>query len=86
MKQEILCKSCAKNQKERVTHEPDDCYNEKCIEKWGEALHNYYCDLCGNIIKKGEACLARSLIGIGQTYFPWEEEFINKFKIGGKNE
>jgi len=82
MKREILCKACAENQKEKVTHEPDDCfYDEKCIEKWGKALHNYYCDLCGNIIKKGEACLARSLIGIGQTYFPWEEKFINKFKI-----
>jgi len=42
----------------------------------GKALIQLRCDICNRVIEEGEYCVARSTIGYGQTYSPWELKYI----------
>ncbi|MCK4526288.1 hypothetical protein KAW18_02855 [candidate division WOR-3 bacterium] len=92
MKQEILCVECSretgmiKTEDLRITAEdveeaggvivlPIPLPEEK-RKVYGEALEQFHCDLCNHKIEKGEECVARSIIGYGQVYKPWEHNYV----------
>lgn len=42
----------------------------------GQALREFQCDLCGKPIVEDEECVARTIIGYGQTYVSWEHDYV----------
>jgi hypothetical protein len=92
MKQEILCMDCNREtsviKAEELIITAEDVENaggvitlplpipEDIRKVSGNALDMFHCDLCNSIIEKGEYCVARSIVGYGQTYKPWEHNFV----------
>ena len=92
MKQEILCVECNREtsviKPEDLLITAEDVEKaggavslplpipEENKKKGGNALRTFRCDLCNRVIEKGEYCIARSIIGYGQTYTPWESDYI----------
>lgn len=95
MKQEILCVECSressiiKTEDLLITAEDVEKAGgvitlplpipEQVKKLGGETLVQIRCDLCNRLIEKGEYCVARSIIGYGQTYTPWESQYIKTF-------
>ena len=92
MKQEILCMDCNRETSVIKTEDliitAEDVENaggaitlplpipEEIKKVSGNALKTFRCDLCNCIIEKGEQCVARSIIGYGQTYALWEHDYV----------
>lgn len=69
MKRQIICLNCYA---ERLPLG----YGESVVRMAGMAKRDFYCDLCGSPIKKGEECRAESIMAPGQTYYTWEKDYI----------
>ena len=92
MKQEILCVDCNREtsviKPEDLEISSEDVEKaggtiylpiplpEEIRKVYGEALEQFRCDLCNKVIEKGERCVARSIIGYGQIYKPWERDYV----------
>ena len=92
MKQQILCLDCNREtsviKPEDLIITDKDVENaggvivlplpipEEIKKVSGNALDTFYCDLCNVIIEKGKYCVARSIIGYGQVYKPWEHNYV----------
>ena len=92
MKQEILCVECnretsvIKPEDLKITAEDVEKAGgvitlplpipEEVKKSFGKARMQLRCDLCNKVIEKGEVCFVRSIISHGQTYAPWESEYI----------
>jgi ribosomal protein S27E len=92
MKREILCIDCnretsvIKAKDMRITAEDIEkeggsillppLLPEEIKKVFGSASNVFCCDLCNRIIEKGERCVARSIIGYGQIYKPWEHNYV----------
>ena len=95
MKREILCVDCSREtsiiKPEDLLIYAEDVEKaggvitlplpipEQVKKLGGEAFVQLRCDLCNRTIEKGEWCIARSIIGYGQTYTPWESQYIKTF-------
>ena len=92
MKREVLCVDCSREtsviKPEDLEITVDDVekaggsiclplpIHEEVKKVSGEAITQFRCDLCNRLIEKGEYCIARSIIGYGQIYRPWEHDFV----------
>lgn len=92
MKREILCVECSRETSiikpedlEITTEDVEKAGGvitlplpipEEVKKVFGEALDQFCCDFCNRIIEKGEYCVARSIIGYGQIYEPWEHDYV----------
>ena len=92
MKREILCVECSRKTAKIKTRDlyitAEDVEKaggafelplpipEDVKKVSGNALDTFHCDLCNVIIEKGEYCVARSIIGNGQIYTPWEHDYV----------
>jgi len=94
MKREILCVECEKETRGIIAGDitAEDVKKaggaislplpipEEVKKVSGYALAPIRCDFCNRIIEEGEYCVARSIIGYGQTYTPWESRYIKTFQ------
>ena len=79
MKQQIICPKCKdESRKLFPTDTPYPGEHVKFVK--GEALKDYRCDGCGEVIKTGDECSAFSIWADhgAQPYYPWEKDFIKE--------
>jgi len=76
MKQEILCKNCARETK-RIFQSAKPYPGEYIRFRDGSALCNFICDGCGKLIIARTRCTAFSMWTRSIPYYNWESGFID---------
>lgn len=84
MKREILCNPCGLKsgtvRMDRTVSALDAAMmaQEKTVKVYGTLLRSVYCDACMAELHKGDNACCLSIAGMGQHYYPWEDEYVLK--------
>ncbi len=79
MKRDIACEKCSlKYHGYPASNEGPE---ERVKKVKGTAMSHYNCDSCNAEINKGDNCVAISVFSDRNSYFVWEDEYIER-KVG----
>jgi len=58
---------------------------EETHRVYGELRASAMCDACGGQMERGDQAVAQTFVGIGQSYYPWESDYLCIEGTGRRN-